>query len=72
MKEIASESGKDREAVRSINGFHDLWKSTSEPRAVRAVHHFRSLFESLVFCPHGGGQGAAADDSATTLTLNQL
>src|SRR4030095_12104569 len=50
MKEIARGTGKDREAVSRISGFDDLWKSTSEPRAVRAVYRFRDLFESLVFC----------------------
>jgi hypothetical protein len=47
--EILSGAGVDREAVRTIDSFSDLWKSTTEPRSVRALFAFRDLFESLVF-----------------------
>ena len=49
MKEIARGAGKDREAVSRIAGFEDLWKSTSEPRAVRAVYEFHDRFVALAF-----------------------
>jgi hypothetical protein len=47
--EILSGAGMDREAVRAIAGFGDLWKSRVEPRAVQSVYRFRDVFESLVF-----------------------
>jgi hypothetical protein len=50
MKEIAAGAGKDRAAVSLIESFDDLWKSTSEPRTVRAIYRFRDLFEPLAFC----------------------
>ena len=43
-------SGLDRDAVRYLDGFQDLWKIFyAQPRAVRAVYAFRDVFESLVF-----------------------
>jgi hypothetical protein len=47
--EVLSGAGIDREAVRGIAGFDDLWKTTAEPRAVRAVYAFRDVFEPLLF-----------------------
>jgi hypothetical protein len=42
-------AGEDRERAGQFAGFADLWKSVSEPRAVRAICAFRDKFESLVF-----------------------
>jgi hypothetical protein len=42
-------SGADREAAAQFTGFSDLWKSVTEPRAVRYIGAFRDKFESLIF-----------------------
>jgi hypothetical protein len=42
-------AGEDRERAARFSGFGDLWKSTTEPRAVRHIYRFRDAFESLVF-----------------------
>jgi hypothetical protein len=47
--EVWTGCGEDRERAGQFAGFADLWKSVSEPRAVRAVYAFRDKFESLVF-----------------------
>ena len=41
-------AGEDRERAAQFSGFGDLWKSTSEPRAVRHIAAFRDKFESLL------------------------
>jgi hypothetical protein len=46
--EIWVGAGEDRERAGQFSGFADLWKSVTEPRAVRAIYSFRNKFESLV------------------------
>jgi hypothetical protein len=42
--------GKEREAVRQITGWHDLWKAAHERQEViRDFYSFHDLFESLTF-----------------------
>jgi hypothetical protein len=48
--EQISGAGKDREAVRAIRDWSDLWKLTSERREILDdVYNFHDLFESLMF-----------------------
>jgi hypothetical protein len=44
-------TGKEREAVRQIRSFEDLWKATAQEReeTVTDIYAFHDLFESLVF-----------------------
>lgn len=52
ISEQASGAGADREAVRRLAGFVDLWKfdhPQGEPVTVRNVYAFHDLFSSLVF-----------------------
>jgi hypothetical protein len=42
-------AGEDRERAAQFSSFSDLWKSVTEPRAVRYIGAFRDKFESLVF-----------------------
>jgi hypothetical protein len=46
--EVWTGAGEDREQAGQFSGFADLWKSTSEPRAVRAVFAFHDKFASLL------------------------
>jgi hypothetical protein len=46
--EVFSGKGADREAASKIDGFSDLWKTISEPVAVRSVYAFHDAFASLV------------------------
>jgi len=46
--EVFSGEGADREAASKIDGFEDLWKTISEPVAVRSVYAFHDAFASLV------------------------
>jgi hypothetical protein len=41
--------GKELDRARQVSGCVDLWKLSSEPRAVRYVYAFRDIFELLVF-----------------------
>ena len=48
--EQVSGSGKEREEVRRITGFDDLFKLTSErPEVINDIYAFRDAFESLCF-----------------------
>jgi hypothetical protein len=48
--EVLSGLGKERDAVRKITGFDDLWKVTHERQEVITdIYAFRDLFASLVF-----------------------
>jgi hypothetical protein len=42
-------SGKDRDAVRPIKDWFDLWKFTQDPEAVKNIYAFHDAFESLRF-----------------------
>jgi len=41
--------GQDREQAAQIQSFDDIWKLTTEPRAVPAIYKFRDLLEDLLF-----------------------
>jgi hypothetical protein len=41
-------AGEDREQAGQFAGFADLWKSATEPRAVRAIYAFHDKFASLL------------------------
>jgi hypothetical protein len=47
--EIFAGKDEDRDTVRVIGDFHDLWKITEEPETVRNVFRWRDVFESLCF-----------------------
>jgi hypothetical protein len=47
--EVIAGAGRDRDEVRSITGFHDLWKTSSEPQVVKHVYAFHDQFVTLVF-----------------------
>jgi hypothetical protein len=42
-------SGEDRERAGQFSSFSDLWKSVTEPRAVRHIFAFHDKLESLIF-----------------------
>jgi hypothetical protein len=50
IREQATGAGRERDQVRNIRGFEDLWKATGERReTIDAVYDFRDRFESLCF-----------------------
>jgi hypothetical protein len=48
-REQTTGTGKEREKIRAIAGFEDLWKFTSERQeTIDAIYAFRDAFESLI------------------------
>jgi hypothetical protein len=49
MGDIVAGRGADREQVRHVHSFKDLWKAAQDPASVRGVVSFHDAFASLVF-----------------------
>jgi hypothetical protein len=49
MIEQATGAGKERDSVRQLSGFDDLWKAGERREVIDDIFAFRDLFESLAF-----------------------